>query len=78
MLQRRGMLLDSTTRLLVACASEGREFTPREQDGWDWASAKVDELGANIAALAADLGRRRYGPVIERRGEIASRSANRR
>jgi hypothetical protein len=62
LIERRGRLLDSATGMLVAVSAQGRRFTARKLDAWDWASAKADEFAGQIDALAGSLAARRYWP----------------
>jgi len=62
LLERRADLLDASTALLICAAQDGRSFTRREQDAWDYAAGKVDDLGVQADALAEDLRQRRYYP----------------
>lgn len=70
-LERRADLLGSATGMLIGVISEGREFTAREQDAWDYAAARADELGAecdSLMGLLAELGYRFPRPVHWRTG----------
>lgn len=73
LLERCGELLDAMTVIAVNAAAQGRSFTVREQDAWEWAEAQTGELGSKFDALAADLERRGYYPVSESRREAVRR-----
>ena len=62
LLERRALLLDASTRVLQVTVALGRPLTGREQDAWDYASAKTDDLGGQYDVLAASLAARRYYP----------------
>jgi hypothetical protein len=62
LLERRGVLLGAATGLLRAAIRDGRPFTRREQEAWDYACGKIDELGRQFSVLAAGLAARRYCP----------------
>jgi hypothetical protein len=62
LLERRGELLGSATGLLVAAAAAGRTFDAREQDAWDYATAKADQLGMQADNLIGYLAKRRQYP----------------
>jgi hypothetical protein len=62
LLVRRGCLLEDATIMLEGAVLQGRPFTDREQDAWDWADRKTSELGDQVSELAASLAARRYYP----------------
>jgi DNA-binding IclR family transcriptional regulator len=59
-LERRADLLNSATDLLIAAARQGRAFTIREQDAWDWATSRAELLRAECDVIMASLRRRGY------------------
>jgi dTDP-4-amino-4,6-dideoxygalactose transaminase len=65
LLERRGELLDAATSMLVGVSVIGRIFDAREQDAWDYATAKADELEAEIDRLISYLTKRRQYPRAE-------------
>jgi hypothetical protein len=58
--ERRGMLLDAATSMLLGAIRMGRGFDAREQSAWDYAAGVVEETGEEIDRLVGSLERHGY------------------